>query len=78
MCSKKLYVFLILVRNSPVVHKIRRTTSLCRCSVFLVERETQELVAKVFDGDVRKNKSGEIQPVREVHVNNQCCYCTCS
>ena len=39
-----------------------------RCSVFLVEKETEELVAKVFDGDVRKNESGEIQPVRLVRV----------
>ena len=34
-----------------------------RCSVFLVERETEELVAKVFDGDVKRNDTGEILPV---------------
>ena len=33
---------------------------ICRCSVFLLERETNELVAKVFDGDIRKEREVSI------------------
>lgn len=35
-----------------------------RCSVFLLEKETNELVAKVFDGDVRSCKEVRIFDVR--------------
>ncbi len=43
-----------------------------RCSVFLVEHETRELVAKVFDGDVRKNSAGEeIQTVSQSGLSTQ-------
>ena len=31
-----------------------------RCSVFLLEKETNELVAKVFDGDVQEGKEVSI------------------
>lgn len=34
----------------------------CRCSVFLVDSENNELVAKVFDGDIQEKQVGCGQP----------------
>ena len=43
------------------MQEARNLTKAERCSVFLLEKETNELVAKVFDGDIREQK--EIQVV---------------
>ncbi|ELU14020.1 hypothetical protein CAPTEDRAFT_109907, partial [Capitella teleta] len=48
-----------------IMQEARNLTKAERCSVFLLERETNELVAKVFDGDVR---SGKEELEREVRI----------
>ena len=37
-----------------IMQEARNLTKAERCSVFLLEKDTNELVAKVFDGDVRE------------------------
>ncbi|KAK2152627.1 hypothetical protein LSH36_324g02051 [Paralvinella palmiformis] len=44
-----------------IMQEARSLTKAERCSVFLLERETNELVAKVFDGDVQEGKESEVR-----------------
>jgi len=37
------------------MHEARSMTNAEKCSVFLMESDTNELVAKVFDGDIADN-----------------------
>lgn len=41
---------------SEIMQEARNLTKAERCSVFLLDKESNELIAKVFDGDIRNNK----------------------
>ena len=43
-------------RHNSCVYALHGVYVLCRCSVFLVDKETEELVAKVFDGDIQEKQ----------------------
>ena len=62
----KYYFFYILVFFTTERIKMYYLSNIlyCRCSVFLIDKETKELVAEVFDGISTNNK--EVQCAIEV------------
>ena len=60
-----------------IIQEARNLTKAERCSVFLVDQENNELVAKVFDGDIQEKQVGCRCPVNFTsHVPASCAFTT--
>lgn len=46
----------LTVLLKEIMQEARSLTSAEKCSVFLMDRDTNELVAKVFDGDIAESQ----------------------